>query len=103
MFVGYGSCGDFWPTPGCSAALVLSPPPEDEELEELESTDDWDLSGHWKTGRDDHPTDPSGKGAVARDDVVNVISDGIVGRRDRPSTSSQVRGNRVLVEPVEES
>ncbi len=81
--------------------LVLSPPSEDVELGQLEAMVDWGyLQG--KRGMTTTQLTPSGKARFG-DDVVNVISDGILVPRDTPVHVVQVLGNRVLVEPLDES
>lgn len=81
--------------------LILPPPPDEEVQDELESIVDWRyLEG--KRGVTTTQLTPSGKARFG-DDVVNVISDGVVIARGTPITVTRVQGNRVLVEAVEES
>ncbi len=80
--------------------LVLSPPSEEINLDQAEALVNWDhLSG--KRGVTVTQLTPSGKARFG-DDVINVISDGIVISKDSAVHVVQVRGNRVLVEPLEE-
>ena len=66
-----------------------------------ESLVDWDyLSG--KRGVTVTQLTPSGKARFG-DDIVNVISDGLLVSRDTPVRVVAVRGNHILVEPLEES
>ena len=74
---------------------------EVEELDERESLVDW----HYLTGKRGVTTTqltPSGK-AKFGDEVVAVISDGVLIEEGIPVVVTEVYGNRVLVEPVEES
>ena len=67
----------------------------------LESLVDWNyLEG--KRGVTTTQLTPSGKARFG-DDVVNVISDGLLVPRGTSIRVVQVLGNRVLVEPLEES
>ena len=81
--------------------IMLPSPAEELDLDHLESLVDWEyLEG--KLGVTTTPLMPSGKARFG-DDVVAVISDGVpvvAGTRIRVI---EVRGNRVLVEPVEGS
>ena len=61
---------------------------------------DWEhLAG--KRGVTTTQLTPSGKARFG-DDVVNVISDGLLVPKDSVVRVIEVRGNRVLVEPLEE-
>lgn len=81
--------------------LMLTPPSEELELDRLESMVDWEhLMG--KMGVTTTQLTPSGKARFG-DDVVNVISDGMVVPKSTEVRVVEVRGNRVLVEPAEES
>ncbi|MHB8863054.1 MAG: NfeD family protein [Pirellulaceae bacterium] len=81
--------------------IMLPSPGEDLDLDHLESLVDWDyLEG--KLGVTTTQLTPSGKARFG-DDVVNVISDGVLVPRGSQVRVVQVRGNRVLVEPLEES
>jgi membrane-bound ClpP family serine protease len=81
--------------------LMLIPPSQEVDLDRLESIVDWRyLLG--KRGVATTQLTPSGKARFG-DDVVNVISDGILVPKDTPVHVVEVRGNRVQVEPLEES
>ena len=81
--------------------LMLSPPSDDLDLERLESTVDWEhLIG--KRGMTTTQLTPSGKARFG-DDVVNVISDGMVIAQGTEIRVVQVRGNNVWVESLDES
>ena len=81
--------------------FVLSPPAEEDHMVHRESLVDWDyLSG--KRGVTVTQLTPSGKARFG-DDIVNVISDGLLVSRDTPVRVVAVRGNHILVEPLEES
>jgi membrane-bound serine protease (ClpP class) len=80
---------------------VMLPPPEGEQLEEIsrrEAMVAWEhLVG--KHGRTTTRLVPAGKARFG-DDLIDVISDGEVIERGVNVRVVQVRGNRVLVEPV---
>ncbi len=81
--------------------LMLTPPSEEADLDHLEAMVDWGyLLG--KRGTTTTQLTPSGK-AQFGDDVVNVISDGLVVPKDTAVQVVQVRGNNVMVEPLDES
>jgi hypothetical protein len=81
--------------------IILPSPAEELDIDHLESLVDWDyLEG--KLGVTTTQLTPSGKARFG-DDVLNVISDGVVVPRGTRIRVTQVRGNRVLVEPLEES
>ncbi|MHB8970888.1 MAG: NfeD family protein [Pirellulaceae bacterium] len=81
--------------------VMLPSPAEDLDLDALESLVDWDyLEG--KRGVTTTQLTPSGKARFG-DDEVNVISDGVLVPRGTAIRVTQVLGNRVLVEPLEES
>ncbi len=81
--------------------VMLPSPAEELDLDRAEALVDWDyLEG--KRGVTTTQLTPSGKARFG-DDVVNVISDGLLIRRGTPVRVVQVMGNRVLVEPLEES
>ena len=82
--------------------LILTPPSQEEEnLDHLEAMVDWSyLEG--KRGVTTTQLTPSGKARFG-DDVVNVISDGVLVPRGTPVYVAQVLGNHVLVVPLNES
>jgi membrane-bound serine protease (ClpP class) len=81
--------------------VMLPSPAEDVDLDQLESLVDWDyLEG--KRGVTTTQLTPSGKARFG-DDVVSVISDGLLVPQGTSVRVAQVRGNRVLVEPLDES
>jgi membrane-bound ClpP family serine protease len=83
--------------------LLMLRAPDDDEVEELdvrESLVDW----HYLMGKRGITTTqltPSGK-AKFGDEVIGVISDGVLVEPGIPVVVSEVRGNLVLVEPLEE-
>jgi membrane-bound serine protease (ClpP class) len=80
--------------------VMLPSPAEELDLDRLESLVDWNyLEG--KRGVTTTPLTPSGK-AKFGDDVVNVISDGLLVAPGTSVRVIQVLGNRVVVEPLEE-
>lgn len=80
--------------------LLTLAPPDEEELEQLESIVDWSyLSG--KRGTAVTQLTPSGKARFG-DDIIDVVSDGSVVPRGDAVVVTEVRGNHVLVEPVGE-
>jgi membrane-bound ClpP family serine protease len=81
--------------------LMLVPPSEEIDLERAESLVDWrHLIG--KQGVTTTQLTPSGKARFG-DDVINVISDGVVVPKDTVVNVIEVHGNRVIVESPEES
>jgi hypothetical protein len=80
--------------------VMLPSPAEELDLDHTEALVDWDyLEG--KRGVTTTQLTPSGKARFG-DDVVNVISDGLLVPKGSSVRVVQVRGNRVLVEPLEE-
>ncbi len=80
---------------------MMLPTPDSEQLDEVEQLVDWThLEG--KRGVATTQLTPSGK-ALFGDELVNVISDGMLVPRGTPVYVIQVRGNHVLVGPVDES
>jgi membrane-bound ClpP family serine protease len=82
--------------------VMLPSPAEDLDLDldQLESLVDWEhLEG--QEGVTTTQLTPSGKARIG-DDVVSVLSDGVLIRAGARVRVVQVRGNRVLVEPLEE-
>jgi hypothetical protein len=81
--------------------ISLPSPGEELDLEHLEALVDWGyLEG--KLGVTTTPLMPSGKARFG-DDVVAVISDGVPVSAGTRIRVIEVRGNRVLVEPIEGS
>ncbi len=81
--------------------LMLVPPSDEVDLEAVESIVDWrHLQG--KRGVTTTQLTPSGKARFG-DDIINVISDGLLVPTNTPVHVIEVLGNRVLVEPLDES
>jgi membrane-bound serine protease (ClpP class) len=82
--------------------LILTPPSQEEEdLDRREALVDWSfLEG--KRGITTTQLTPSGKARFG-DEVVNVISDGVLVPKGAPVYVAEVRGSHVLVEPLDES
>ncbi|MFW6171773.1 MAG: NfeD family protein, partial [Planctomycetota bacterium] len=81
--------------------LTLAPPSEDLNLGRAEAMVDWDYLDH-KRGVTTTQLTPSGKARFG-DEIVNVISDGLLVPNNTAVRVVQVRGNRILVEPLEEN
>ncbi len=83
--------------------LFMLRAPDDDEVEEMDESEslvDWQyLSG--KRGVTTTQLTPSGK-ANFGDEVIAVISDGVLIQQGVPILVIEVRGNRILVEPLEE-
>ena len=81
--------------------LILTPPSQEEDLDRLEALVDWSyLEG--KRGVTTTQLTPSGKARFG-DDIVDVISDGVLVPKGTPVYVAQVRGNHVLVQTLDES
>lgn len=80
--------------------LTLAPPSENANLGQTESLVHWDYLAD-KRGVTTTQLTPSGKARFG-DEMVNVISDGLLVPNNTPVRVVEVRGNRVLVEPLEE-
>jgi membrane-bound serine protease (ClpP class) len=82
--------------------LILTPPSQEEEdLDRREALVDWSfLEG--KRGITTTQLTPSGKARFG-DEVVNVISDGVLVPKGAPVYVAEVRGSHVRVEPLDES
>ena len=79
--------------------IMLPSPAEELDLDHAEALVDWNyLEG--KRGVTTTPLTPSGKARFG-DDVVNVLSHGILVPAGTPVRVLQVLGNRVLVEPLD--
>jgi len=81
--------------------IMLPAPAEELDLDRAEALVDWDyLEG--KRGTTTTQLTPSGKARFG-DDVVDVISHGMLVPKGTAVRVVEVRGNRVLVEPLEEA
>lgn len=81
--------------------FMLSPPTADDEVAHRDAIADWSyLTG--KRGVTATQLTPSGKARFG-DNIVNVISDGLLVPHGTPVRVVAVRGNHILVEPLEES
>lgn len=81
--------------------LTLAPPGENVNLARAEAIVNWDYLDH-KRGVTTTQLTPSGKARFG-DEIVNVISDGLLVPNNAAVRVVDVRGNHILVEPVEEN